>query len=186
MHPKVQEAIEQFERDFRTTVEVVGGIHTVYKKFAAEFELHPELNAPVDEYALMLGVTKNPTQRARLMRELVDTMYQVMCQVFLRLRDRGAFEFPVTEIAPELAAEMKHMEIWAGVRERPAPSVIPPTAEELLAAQVAEDWEKLPTAKFKQKLNDKKYREAFERLTNSGDLKPSQAFGDYRTGHVGH
>jgi hypothetical protein len=194
MRPQVQEAIKQFERDFAATIKIVGGTHEVYKRFDAEFQIDPSLNDSVDQYAVVLDATKNPTARGKLLREMVDEMYRKLCIIFLRLRDRGAFAFSAVEMTPELLEDARCMEEWAGLRQPLPKPVPPPTAEEILEETVILDYsgnketgqKPLSSDAFRAKCrNSREYRATFERLAETNRLSagPTTSHDINQVGH---
>jgi len=83
---------------------------------------------------------------------------------------------PLAELNSAANADMDRLrrETDIGVEVISAPAPASPTAEELLADEVRNDWKTLPMSKVREKKNaSRKYSETLDRLANAGTLESS-------------
>jgi hypothetical protein len=111
----------------------------------------------------------------------VSTLCRATCENFLTLLSRGALDtflrFPITQIAQEeldkLAAEFGHGQtsVPDATGDSSSDTTPAPTAEELLAKQVVQDWNSLPAADIRKKrTNIPGYAAAVENAVAAGHI----------------
>jgi hypothetical protein len=100
-------------------------------------------------------------------------MYVAVCKSFLKVQKNLVIEF-VARLTPAAAEQLENIEIAGGQRP-PRPIVPPPppplSAEEQLEVEVRKDWTHLRTAEVRRKLNNRAYKQCFDRLMAAGELK---------------
>jgi hypothetical protein len=147
------------------------GANDVFKRITAALILDQELQDDVMMYAGLVDQKGYAGQVAR--DDFKREIYKAICKSFLRIQRNGVITF-VAKLSAEALAELEAIEVAAGVRQAPEP-IAPPTPpkseEELLEEEVRRDWVHLRTAEVKRKLNNKAYKEVFDRLMNAGQLE---------------
>lgn len=95
---------------------------------------------------------------------------KIQQEAFLTLLDRGAVA-PIAEITQLGQQALDAMRLATGIGLQGLPTPEPALSpEEVLEAQVREDWRKLPADKVRKKrANDRTYRETFDRIVDTLD-----------------
>jgi hypothetical protein len=149
------------------------GPNDVFKRISASLALNTDAQANVMFYAnpeiLAQKGYAGEVARDSFKRE----MYREICAAFIRIQRNHVVTF-AAKLTPEALAELEAIEVVVGVRQAPEPVAPPPpprSAQELLEEEVRRDWKHLRTSEVKRKLNNKAYKETFDRLMNAGELE---------------
>jgi hypothetical protein len=147
------------------------GANDVFRRITAALILDQEAQEDVMMFAPLVDQKGFAGKIAR--DDFSREIYKAICKCFLRVQRNGVITF-VTKLSGESLAELEAIEVSAGVREAPAPiapPVPPKSAHELLEEEVRRDWKHLRTSEVKKKLNNRAYKETFDRLMAAGQLE---------------
>ena len=121
------------------------------------------------------ALLEQPSEYARNLArdEFTRALYHEWARAFLAVQRNFVFEF-ATKPTEASIFELEDLEIAAGERA-PQPAAVPPppppTPQEILDAQVIEDWALLPVDKMRKKLQNPAYKAAFDRLEAENKLR---------------
>jgi hypothetical protein len=165
---KAKDIFQQESRDLLAFTR--SGANDVFKRVAASLALNTEAQTDCLLYADILDQKGYAGEQAR--DDFRNAMFVAISKSFLRVLRNGAIEV-VGKLTPEAQEQLENIEIWAGERA-PHPVTPPPPApksvQELLTEEVLLDWERLPAAKVKLKLNNAQYKAVFDRLMAADQL----------------
>jgi hypothetical protein len=168
-----QRAKEMFMQETRDLLAFTrGGANDVFKRVAASLALNTEAQSDCLLYADILD-QKAGYARDQARDDFRNAMLKAICQSFLRILRNGAIEF-VGKLTLEAQEQLELIEVLAGERapRQVAPPPPPPkSAAEQLEDEVRRDWKFLSADKCKHKLNNRAYRETFDRLMADGSLE---------------
>lgn len=162
---------DKFEKQFADIIALLkGGTNELYTKMAAETHVHPEMMEHVFKSEIAY---KNaaPEYREIRFQNLLEDRFLSLCQMFIRLQERKAFNLTGwTQDAND--AYLRMLEI-SGFRQAAPPPPPPKTSAELLEDQVIAEFNGgLSADKFRQKLNTNvAYRDAYNRLAETNRLE---------------
>lgn len=141
---------QQFWNDFR---ELTGNFSEVHAGIVA----YLQLNYPQE----LISISKEPA----------PTLYRkLLTEALITLIDRGALVQVSGELTDLAVAELAKLrrETGIGVETLPAPPPKPPTADELLEAQVRQDFDKLPSAQMRAKRqSNRAYEKMYQKIVDS-------------------
>ena len=147
------------------------GANDVFRRISAALALDPEAQDDVMMFAPLVDQKGYAGQVAR--DDFKREIFKAICKSFIRIQRNGVVTF-VAKLSGEALEELQAIEVVAGVREAPASIAPPPpplSAEEQLEAEVRRDWVHLRTAEVKRKLNNREYKQCFDRLMSADQLK---------------
>jgi hypothetical protein len=147
------------------------GANDIFKRITAALILDQELQNDVMMFADLVDQKGYAGQVAR--DDFKREIYKAICKSFLRIQRNGVVTF-IAKLSGESLAELEALEVAAGVRQAPEPVAPPPPPKstgELLEEEVRRDWRHLRTSEVKKRLNNRAYKETFDRLMAAGQLE---------------
>jgi hypothetical protein len=180
----VQDVRNEFLREHRDLLAFTkNGADDVMRRAAAAAALDPQAKQDVLMYASVIDQRGFAGEIG--LADFKREMRRAIARAFLECQKNFVIEF-VARLTPEAVEQLENIEIVAGVRApRPVvpPPPPPPTAAEQLEAEVRRDWVHLRTAEVKGKLNNRAYKQCFDRLMAADQLK-SQVTTSYLDGEA--
>jgi hypothetical protein len=149
------------------------GPEDLMRRVVASLALNSEAQAEVMFWARPELLDQKGYAGSVAREDFKKEMYLAVCKSFLKVQNNLVIEF-VARLTPEAAEQLEDIEIAAGQRAPRAVVTPPPppkSAKELLEEEVRRDWKHLRTAEVKKKLNNRAYKETFDRLMAAGQLE---------------
>jgi hypothetical protein len=144
------------------------GANDVFKRISASLALDEGARADVEFLMDTIDQKGHAGQIARA--DFKSEVYKQICRSFLRVQRNAVILF-VARLTAEAEAELDGIEVAAGERQPAPPPPPQKSPQELLDEEVRSDWKTLRTDKLKLKLNNRDYKNAFDRLMAANELE---------------
>ncbi len=147
------------------------GPNDVFRRISAALALDSEAQDDVMFYADLVDQKGFSGETAR--RDFSREIYKAICKSFLKIQRNLVVTF-AAKLTLESLEQLEDIEIAAG--ERAPRPIVPPTPPPLTAAEqleieVRKDWVHLRVQEVRRKMNNKAYKQCFDRLMSEDQLK---------------
>ncbi|MGB7282882.1 MAG: hypothetical protein WBE13_11520 [Candidatus Acidiferrum sp.] len=155
----------------------------IFRRTSAAASLDQDTRDDLERYVTIVD-QENAYAKKVAHEDLARTIYSSIAKHFIELMNNGTFHFAMklTDLADQ---QQLNLHYECGLLERPAPPPAPLSAKEQLENEVVADFEGAISAdKMKIKMNNRAYRNTYNRLAETDRLR-SQITRDHRIGEVG-
>jgi DNA-dependent RNA polymerase auxiliary subunit epsilon len=168
----VQDVRSEFLREHRDLLAFTKeGADGVMRRVTAALALDTQAKEDVQFYSSALDQSGYAGEVA--LADFKRELHRSIARAFLECQRNFVIEF-VARLTDEAREQLENIEIAAGERAPRAvvpPPPPPPTAAEQLEAEVRRDWVHLRTQEVRRKLNNRAYKDVFDRLMAADQLK---------------